>query len=133
VRLQILTLLLDGPIVSRKIIEACNATKVTTYKYLDELCDEGKVVWRPQRKRGQSTYELAEEGKIEANRLLKTQQIMARINKWTPQKIEEFMKFLDFLADSKEGEEFWLWLPDLEHAECIKKFRYVETKVLRQD
>jgi len=116
-----------------KIVAACDATKVTAYKYLNELYEEGKVEWKPQRKRGESVYELSNEGKKEATLLLNKQEIMARIDQWTPQKIEEFIKFLDWMVGAAEGEEFWLWLPDLEHAEMIKKFKYVETKILRQD
>lgn len=41
--------------------------------------------------------------------------------------------FLDFLVESKEGEEFWVWLPDMHHPEKIIKFKKVATKILRQD
>jgi len=45
----------------------------------------------------------------------------------------EEKKFLDFLVESKEGEEFWLWLPDMNHPEKIIKWKKVATKILRQD
>jgi len=55
------------------------------------------------------------------------------LREMTPQKIQEFLKFLAFLVESEEGEEFWIWLPGIDHPEKIKKFKYVETKILRQD
>lgn len=133
VHLQILKFLLDGPATFTKIDEACDAARATVVKYLDELVEEGKVKWKSQRKPGKSLYELTSKGKKEATFLLNKQELMAKINQWTPSKIEEFMKFLDWMVGSAEGEEFWLWLPDLEHAQMIKKFKYVETKILRQD
>jgi predicted transcriptional regulator len=53
------------------------------------------------------------------------------------EKLSEFLseskEFLDFLARSGEGEEFWLWLPNMQHPEKIVKFKKVATKILRQD
>lgn len=45
----------------------------------------------------------------------------------------EGKEFLDFLVEAEEGEEFWLWLPDMHHPEKIIKFKKVATKILRQD
>lgn len=114
-------------------MEACDATKTTTYKYLNELYEEGKVTWKPARKRGESTYELSNEAKEEITLLMEKQKITAKIEQMTPQKTQEFMKFLSFLEESKEGEEFWVWLPDLDRPEIIKKYKHVETKILVQD
>jgi predicted transcriptional regulator len=133
VRLQIQKFLLNGPTTSTKIVESCNAAKATVYKYLNELCEEGRVIWKPQRKRGESTYELSNEAKDEVTLLLEKQEIKTEIDQMAPQKIQEFKKFLDFLVESEEGEEFWVWLPNIDHPEKIKKFKYVETKILRQD
>ena len=133
VRWQIQTYLLNGPAISTKIVEYCNAAKATVYKYLNELCEEEKVIWKPERKRGESTYELSNEAKDEVTLLLEKQEIKAEIDQMTPQKIQEFKKFLDFLVESEEGEEFWVWLPDIDHPEKIKKFKYVATKILLQD
>jgi len=126
-------LFLNGPATSKEIIEACDVAKATVYKYLNELCDEGKLIWKPQRKRGKSTYELCNEAKDEVKLLLEKQGIKTKIDQMTPQEIQEFQKFLDFLVQSELGEEFWLWLPDIVHPEKIKKFKNVGTKVLRQD
>ncbi|MDH5745437.1 MAG: hypothetical protein OEZ21_00575 [Candidatus Bathyarchaeota archaeon] len=126
-------LFLNGPATSTDIVKTCNAVKATVYKYLNELYDEGKLIWKPQRKRGKSTYELSNEAKDEVKLLLEKQEIKTKIDQMAPQKIQEFKKFLDFLVESEKGEEFWLWLPDIDHPEKIKKFKNVGTKVLRQD
>lgn len=130
---QIQEFLLNGPATSTKIVESCSAAKATVYKYLNELVEEGKVIWKPQRERGKSTYELSNEAKDEIKLLLEKQEIQKKIDQMTPQKIQEFKKFLDFLVESKEGEEFWVWLPDIDHPEKIIKFKNVGTKILRQD
>jgi hypothetical protein len=53
------------------------------------------------------------------------------------EKLSEFLtegkEFFNFLAESEEDEEFWLWLPDMQHPEKIIKFKKVSTKILRQD
>jgi hypothetical protein len=47
--------------------------------------------------------------------------------------LSESQEFVNFLAESEEGEEFWLWLPDMRHPEKIVKFKKTATKILRQD
>ena len=70
VRAQILELLLSNiSATSKTIVETCESSKATTYKYLDELIDEGLVVWKPLRGRGKDTYELSEKGKVEAKKI----------------------------------------------------------------
>jgi len=78
-------------------------------------------------------YSIREEMKAEVELLVKKQETKEKIEQMTPQQYEEFMKFLAFLVESNEGEEFWLWLPNIEHPEIIKKFKNIGTKILRQD
>jgi len=80
VRQQIQEFLLNGPATASKIIKACDAAKVTTYKYLDELCDEGGVIWKPQRKRGKNTYELSDEARDETEKRKKEHEIHSLIS-----------------------------------------------------
>ena len=130
---QIQKFLFNGSATSTEIVEACDAAKATVYKYLKELYEKGKVIWKPQRERGKSTYELSNEAKDEVKHLLEKQEIKTKIDQMTPKKIQELKKFLDFLVESEEGEEFWIWLPDIDHPEKIKKFKNVGTKILIQD
>ena len=129
VRLQIQKFLLNGAASSTKIVQVCDAAKATVYKYLNELCEEGKVIWKPERKRGKSTYELSNEAKDEVKHLLEKQEIKTRIDQMTPQKIQEFKKFLDSLV---KGEEFWVWPQGIHHSKKIIKYK-AEKKILRQD
>ena len=62
---QIQEFLLKGPATFTKIIEVCDAARATVSKYLDDLVEEEKVIWKPQRKRGKSTYELSNKMKSE--------------------------------------------------------------------
>jgi len=70
VRLQIQKFLLNGAASSTKIVQVCDAAKATVYKYLNELYEENKVGWKPQRGRGKSTYELSDEMKSEIEKKL---------------------------------------------------------------
>ena len=116
-----------------QIVESCNAAKATVNKYLNELVDEGKIIWKPKRKRGESKYALSNKTKDEIKLLMEKQKIKTKIDQMSPQKIQEFKKLLDFLVKSKEGEEFLLCLPDADHPEKIKKFKNVGTKILAQE
>lgn len=136
--------------------------EVTLQRKLNKLCNLGflrkdnvghqKVFYRIQKRRQREISEYLD--KQQANRLF--DEIW---NKLTPQqqteltrslrenlqtqreKFSEFLfkilsqqqGFLDFLVESKEGEEFWIWLPDIHHPEKIIKFKKVATKILRQD
>lgn len=80
-----------------------------------------------------SFYYIPNKAKDKIKFLLEKQEIKKKIDQMTPQEIQEFIKFIDFLAKSGEGEEFWIWLPDIDHPEKIKKFKNVGTKILRQD
>ena len=116
-----------------QIVESCDAVKATVSKYLTELVDEGKIIWKPKRKRGESKYALSNKTKDEIKLLMEKQKIKTKIDQMSPQKIQEFKKLLAFLAKSKKGEEFLLFLPDADHPEKIKKFKNMGTKILLQD
>lgn len=78
-------------------------------------------------------YFIVDKMKDEVKLLLEKEDFKTEIDQMAPQFFQELKKFLDFLVESEEGEEFWLWLPDIDHPEKIKKFRNVGTKILRQD
>ena len=65
--------------------------------------------------------------------LLEKQKIKTQIDTMSSQKFQEFKKFLDFMAKSKDGEEFLLHVTDAGKLGKIKKFKNVETKILPQD
>jgi len=54
-----------------------------------------------------------------------------KLSEFLSKRLSEEKGFLNFLVESEEGEEFWLWLPDI--PEKIVKFKKVATKILRQD
>ena len=116
-----------------QIVESCTAAKATVSKYLNELVDEGKIIWKPKRKRGESKYALSTGAKAEVKLLLEKQKIKIQIDKMSAQKIQEFKKLLVFLVKSKEGEEFCLCLPDADNPEKIRTFKNAGTKILLQD
>ncbi|MFC1487617.1 hypothetical protein ACFLRN_08035 [Thermoproteota archaeon] len=70
VRWQIQEFLLKGPATFTKIVEVCDAARATVSKYLDDLIEEENVIWKPQRKRGKSTYELSNKMKSEIEKKL---------------------------------------------------------------
>ena len=108
-------------------------SKTVLLSYKKQLEATGKI----RKKLGEVTkrpvYYVPDEMKDEVKLLIERRGLKERIDQMTPQKIQEFLAFLSFLVESKEGEEFWIWLPDLEHAKIVKKFKYVGTKILRQD
>ena len=104
---------------------------VVLQRKLDRLCSLG--ILRKEYVARSAFYFIMEEMRDEVKLLVEKQEIKKKIDQMTPQKIQEFLKFFAFLVESKEGEEFWVWLPDMDHPEKIKKFKYVETKILRQD
>jgi len=130
---EIQEFLLNNSATSTQIVESCNATKATVNKYLTELVDAGKIIWKPKRKHGKNKYALSNKAKDEVMLLLEKQKIKTKIDQMAPQKFQEFKKFLDFLVKSKDGEEFLLRFPDADHPEKIKKFKNVGIKILLQD
>jgi predicted transcriptional regulator len=116
-----------------QIVESCNAAKATVGKYLDELVDEGKIIWKPKRNRGKNKYALSNDAKDEIMLLLEKQKIKTQIDQMTPKNFNEFKKFLDFLAKSKDQEEFLLQFPNADHPEKIKIIKNMGTQSFVQD
>jgi predicted transcriptional regulator len=130
---QIQEFLLKKSANFRQIVEVCDVDKDTVSKYLNELLDEGKIVLKPKRKQGIEKYVLSPEGKKTMRLLLEKQTIKNQIDKMTPQKFQELKKFLDFMAKSKDGEEFLLHFSDSNHLTKVKKFKNVGTSILSTD
>ena len=131
--MQIQVFLYNNSATFRQILESCDVTKVTVNKYLTELVDEGKVIWKPKRKHGKNKYALSNKAKDEIMLLLEKQKIKTQIDQMTPKKFQEFKNLLNFLAKSKDGEEFLLPVPDTDHPEQIRKFKNLGTKISVQD
>ena len=130
---QIQEFLLNNSATFTQIVESCDASKATIGKYLTELVDEGKIIWKPKRKHGKNKYALSNKTKKEVILLLEKQKIKTQIDQMSSQNFQEFKKLLDFLAKSKEGEELLLRIPSVEQPEKIKKFKNINTKILRKD
>ena len=131
--MQIQVFLYNNSATFRQILESCDVTKVTISKYLTELVDEGKVIWKPKRKHGKNKYALSNKAKDEIMLLLEKQKIKTQIDQMTPKKFQEFKNLLNFLVKSKDGEEFLLPVPDTDHPEQIRKFKNLGTKISVQD
>jgi predicted transcriptional regulator len=116
-----------------QIVEICDVDKATVSNYLSELVDEGNIVLKPKRKQGIDKYALSKKGKDTIIRLLEKQKIKNQIDQMSPERFQEFKKFLDFMVKSKKGEEFLLRFPDSGHHEKVKKFKNVGTTILLQD
>ena len=139
IEVDILTVLLQGRLQRCKIRDQLlpkykgqysgRSFDVVLQRRLDKLSD---VIKKEYVERA-AFYSIREKKKDAVELLIKKQETKVKIEQMTPQQYEEFVKFLNFLVESKEGEEFWLWLPDIEHPKIIKKFKYVGTKILRQD
>jgi len=130
---QIQVFLFNNSSTFRKILESNDITKDILTKYLTELVDEGKVIWKPKRKHGKDKYGLSPEAKDEIILLLEKQKIKTQIDQMTPEKFQEFKKVLNFLVKSKDGEEFLLHVPDTDNPGKIRKFKNVGTTISLQD
>jgi predicted transcriptional regulator len=130
---QIQKFLLNNSATFTQIVESCDAAKAAISKYLTELVDEEKIIWKPKRKHGKNKYALSKKAKNEVILLLEKQKIKTQIDQMSSQNFQEFKKLLDFLAKSKEGEELLLKIPDAEQPEKIKKFKNINTKILIKD
>ena len=130
---QIQEFLLQKSASFMQIVEVCEADKATVEKYLSELVDEGNVVLKPKRKQGIEKYMLSDAGKDKITLLLEKQKIKTQIDQMPPEKFHEFKRFLEFVAKSKNGEQFSLRLSDKEHSEKIKKFKNMGTETLSHD
>jgi len=116
-----------------QIVESCNAAKATVSKYLDELVEEGKIIWKPKRNRGKNKYALSTEAKVEIMILLEKQKIKTQIDQMTPKNFQEFKKLLNFLTKSKDQDEFMLLYPNADHPEKIKIIKNMGTKIFVED
>ena len=130
---QIQKFLLNNSATFTQIVESCDAAKAAISKYLTELVDDGKVIWKPKRKHGKNKYALSNKAKDEIMLLLEKQKIKTQIDQMTPKKFQEFKNLLNFLVKSKDGEEFLLPVPDTDHPEQIRKFKNLGTKISVQD
>ena len=77
-----------------QIVEMCDADKATVSKYLSELVDGEKVVVKPKRKQGIEKYALSVKGKDAITLLLEKQKIKTIIDDMSPEKFQEFKRFL---------------------------------------
>jgi predicted transcriptional regulator len=130
---QIQEFLLKKSANFRQIVEVCDVDKDTVSKYLDGLLDEGKIILKPKRKQRIEKYVLSPEGKKITRLLIEKQIIKNQIDKMSPQKFQEFKKFLDFMAKSKDGEEFLLHVPDSSNLKTAKKFKNLGTTILPKE
>ena len=130
---QIQEFLLQKSASFMQIVEVCDADKATVDKYLSELVDEGNVVLKPKRKQGIEKYMLSDAGKDKITLLLEKQKIKTQIDQMSPEKFQEFKRFLEFVGKSKNGEEFSLQFTDAKHSEKIKKFKNVGTEARSHD
>ena len=117
----------------RAFVDTGKRSKTVLLNYKKQLEAAGKIKKKLSEATNRPVYYVPDEMIDEVKLLVEKRGLKEKIDQMTPQKIQEFLKFLDFLVKAKEGEEFWLWLPDIDHPEKIKKFRYAETKILRQD
>jgi len=117
----------------KAFVDTGKRSKTVLLNYKKQLEAAGKIKKKLSEVTNRPVYYVPDEMKDEVKLLVEKRGLKEKIDQMTPQKIQEFLKFLAFLVESKEGEEFWVWLPDMDHAEKIKKFKYVETKILRQD
>jgi len=117
----------------KTFVETGKISKTTLLKYKGQLEAAGKIKKKLSEVTNGPVYYVPDEMKDKVKLLMEKRGLKEKIDQMTPQKIQQFLKFLDFLVEAEEGEEFWLWLPDIDHPEKIKKFKYVETKILRQD
>lgn len=130
---QIQEFLLKKSATFMQIVEICEADKAKVSDYLTELLDERKILLKPKRKQGIDKYALTEKGKDTTIRLLEKQKIKKQIDQMSPEKFQEFKKFIDFMMKSKVGEEFLLQFQDSGNQRKMKKFKNLGTTILPQD
>lgn len=127
VHFQIQQFLLKKSASFVQILEVCNAPKETVDKYLDELVKLGNIVLKPKRKQGIEKYALTTKGTDVITLLLEKQKVKTQIEEMSPERFEQFKKFVDFLGKSKKGDEFVLQVADTEFSKKIKKFKNLGT------
>jgi hypothetical protein len=117
----------------KAFVDTGKRSKTVLLNYKKQLEAAGKIKKKLSEVTNRPVYYVPDEMKDKVKLLVEKRGLNEKIDQMTPQKIQEFLKFLDFMVKAEEGEEFWLWLPDIVHPEKIKKFKYVETKILRQN
>ena len=117
----------------KAFVDTGKRSKTVLLNYKKQLEAAEKIKKKLSEVTNRLVYYVPEEMKDKVKLLVEKRGLKEKIDQMTPQKIQEFLKFLDFLVKAEEGEEFWLWLPDIDHPKKIKKFKYVETKILRQN
>jgi len=118
--LQIQKFLLNNSSNFTQILESCDVAKAKVSKYLNELVDEGKIIWKPRRKHGKNKYALSKKAKHEIKLLVEKLKIKTQIDQMVPQKFQAFKKLFKFLI-SKNGEEFLLRFLNADHPEKSTK------------
>lgn len=129
IHFQIQQFLLKKSANFMQILEVCDAPKETVNQYLDELIKKGNVVLKPKRKQGIEKYALTDKGTDVIKLLLEKQKVKTQIEEMSPEKFEQFKKFLDFMGKSKKGDEFVLQFADTESTKKIKKFKNLGTSL----
>ncbi|PVX27879.1 MAG: hypothetical protein CW716_00010 [Candidatus Bathyarchaeum sp.] len=125
---QIRKFLLKKSASFMQIVEICDVDKAAVEKYLNELVDQGQVVLKPKRKQGIEKYALTDAGKDAITLLLEKQKIKTQIDNMTPERFQDFKKFLDFMVKSKTGEEFQFRVLGANTSEKVKQFKNIGTK-----
>lgn len=106
-------------------------TKNTIYRYLKELVDDGLMEMKPgsREESFRPCYLIPKKAKNRVEKLLLRKEIHDRVDSFDEGMLRQLPGFLDSLT---KGEEFWVWLPDINNPEKIIKYKST-TKVLRQD
>jgi predicted transcriptional regulator len=113
-----------------QIVEVCDAPKETVNDYLNELMDKKHIMLKSKRKQGIDKYALTDKGKDAITLLLEKQKIKTQIDQMSPEKFQEFKRFLVFMAKSKDSEEFMLHLSSTQYSQKIKAFKNLGTKTV---
>ena len=117
---QIQEFLLQKSASFMQIVEVCDAPKETVNDYLNALMAKKHIVLKPKRKQGIDKYALTDKGKDVITLLLEKQKIKTQIDQMSPEKFQEFKRFLVFMAKSKDGQEFMLHLSSTQYSQKIK-------------
>ena len=105
--------------------------KNTIYKYLKELVNEGLMEMKPgsPEESFRPRFLIPEKAKNKVEKLLLRNEIYDRVDSFDDGMLRQLRGFLDSLT---KGEDFWVWLPDIDNPEKIIKYKST-TKILRQD
>jgi len=105
--------------------------KNTVYKYLKELVNERLMEMKPgsPEESFRPRFLIPEKAKNKVEKLLLRKEIDDRVDSFDEGMLRQLPGFLDSLT---KGEEFWVWLPDINNPEKIIKYKST-MKILRQD